>query len=323
LEEAPLSELAFATQFAQAVYQIQPRLIEALPPLFEQRGIFRIHDAHERVWLLRLLHQPQAAAAFAQTAHLLQWLEQQHYPAPRLCRTHHQHLVGHLHGWSSLLLSYIGGTVLEVHSLDFEQLGNTLGRLHTLPLTSISSLPQSRCHPKLFRTQTVRQLAQGLNQVPASCQPLVTALHTSLSQLALYDDELRLTHGDCWYKNAIQTMPGHVVLIDWDCAGLGLPLLDLGYLLLTAHYDLNMPLHVVADEKKIQAIMRGYQSARPIKQGDNMVFLSAIQFALAFHLGEYLATHPDTQEDDWVLQKIQARFDVTPEIARLAMEYLT
>lgn len=317
-----MHELAFATRFAEVVYQCQPHHIEVLPPLFEQRGVFRIYDAHDHVWLLRLLHHPQAATAFTQTAYLLDWLEQQHYSAPRLCRTREHHLVGQLHGWSGLLLSYIEGTVLEVHSPNFEALGYSLAQLHALPVPGCLSLSQSRCHPNMIRTHSLRQLREAQDRIPTSFQPLVAALGASLSQLATYHDALRLTHGDCWYNNAIQMMSGQVVLIDWDCSGIGLPLLDLGYLLLTAHYDLAKPLHIAADEGKIQAILQGYQRAQPIRNGDDAVLMSAIQFALAFHLGEYLAAHPAIQGDDMVLQKVQARFDATPEIARCAMGYL-
>jgi Phosphotransferase enzyme family len=39
-----------------------------------------------------------------------------------------------------------------------------------------------------------------------------------------------VVHGDPWPGNAIHTAHDQVTLIDWENAGLGLPLLDLGFL---------------------------------------------------------------------------------------------
>ncbi|MCG8347553.1 MAG: aminoglycoside phosphotransferase family protein [Chloroflexales bacterium] len=316
-----MPDLDVVAQIAEAVYHIQPRQIEALPPLFDWRGIYRIRDAQDRAWLLRLLRLDRGLDAFTQNARLLQWIEQQQHPAPRVCTTHDHHIIGVREGWTSLLLSYVEGSVFDFHSSDWEWLGRALGALHALPLTGALPLPQSRCDPATLQDQTAQQLAQGYNHVPAAFQPLVAALRSSLRPLAGYEQELRITHGDCWYKNAIKTDDG-VVLIDWDCAGIGLPLLDVGYLLLTSHYDLTQPCRVVADKGKIQAILYGYQAVQPIVRPEPALMASAVQFALAWGLGEYLETHASVDTDEGVLQKMQARFDATAEIAQIAMNYV-
>jgi thiamine kinase-like enzyme len=113
-----------------------------------------------------------------------------------------------------------------------------------------------------------------------------------------------------------------VVLIDWDGAGVGLPILDVGYLLLTSHYDLTKPLHVIADADKIRAILRGYQQARPITGPERALMRSAVQYALAFHLGNYLEEQTQVDSNDLVIRKMQARFAATTQIAQIAVEYL-
>jgi Ser/Thr protein kinase RdoA (MazF antagonist) len=317
-----MPELDLVTQIAETLYQIQPQRIEPLPPLFDWRGIYRIHDPRGRVWLLRLLRQPQAAEALTETGRLLQWLEQQQYLAPHVRTTRYHQCVGRLDGWASLLLSYVDGSVLDTHSADFALLGYALGRLHALPLTSARSVARSRCHPDILQSHTARQLAWAKDNVAVSVQPLVAALHASLAPIACRSDDLRLTHGDCWYKNAIKTADLGVVLIDWDCAGVGLPILDVGYLLLTSHYDLTQPLHVSADADKICAILRGYQHARPITRSERALMESAVQFALAFHLGNYLEEHAQVDSTDLVIGKMQARFAATTQIAQIAVHYL-
>jgi thiamine kinase-like enzyme len=147
-------------------------------------------------------------------------------------------------------------------------------------------------------------------------------MRDSLAPIVEHSHNLRLTHGDCWYKNAIKTADQGVVLIDWDCAGVGLPILDLGYLLLTSHYDLTQPFRVTADQEKIRAILRGYRAARPIVYEERTLLETAVQSAQAYHLGEYLEEHSQIDADDLVLQKMQARFDAATSIAQIAVHYL-
>src|SRR3569832_2126957 len=168
-------------------------------------------------------------------------------------------MVGFLNGWGSLMLSYVDGEVLDVHSTDFIRLGFTLGQLHLMPLSNADRFPRSRCDPALLQTQTARQLATGNERVAPGFQPLLKTLRDSLNVFISQNATLCLTHGDCWYKNAIKTSDGTVVLIDWDCSGVGLPILDLGYLLLIAHYDLTQPFQITPDTQKILAILQGYQ----------------------------------------------------------------
>jgi Ser/Thr protein kinase RdoA (MazF antagonist) len=315
-----MSHLVLASQFIETVYQRQIAQIEALPPLFSWRGLYRVHDTQGSVWILRLLHVPSVVEILTRTADMLQWLEQHHYPAPRLVLTHHHQMVGFLNGWGSLLLSYVDGTVLDVHSTDFARLGFALGQLHMMPLANADRFPLSRCDPALLRTKTARQLATDNERVAPSFQPLLRALRDSLNIVTSQNDTLCLTHGDCWYKNAIKTRDGTVVLIDWDCGGVGLPILDVGYLLLTAHYDFTRPFQVTADAQKILAILHGYQRARRITKTERVQMQSAIQFILAFQVGEHVAGQPFIASDDVFLQKAQTRLAASIEIAQIAQQ---
>ncbi len=315
-----MSHLALATQFVETVYQRQIAHIEALPPLFTWRGLYRVHDTQGDVWILRLLQLPSVVDILTQTAQLLQWFEQHQYPAPRLVLTRDHHAVGLLNGWGSLLLSYIDGAVLDVHSTDFARLGFTLGQLHRVLLTNADRFPRSRCDPALLQTQTARQLVAGHDRVAPCFQPLLLALRDSFSVLTSQEETLCLTHGDCWYKNAIKTPDNTVVLIDWDCGGVGLPILDLGYLLLTAHYDFTQPFQIAADAQKIHAILHGYQRARRITPTECAQMQSAVQFALAFQVGEYVTEQKVIASDDVFLRKVQTRMTASIEIAQLAQQ---
>jgi len=315
-----MSQFALATEFAETVYQLQPTHIEILPPFFDWRGLYRIRDTDDRVWILRLLRLPAALDAFSKTAYLLQSLEHQRYLAPRLHLTYDHQQVGFRDGWSSLLLSYIDGVVLDVQSTDFTLLGTALAQLHTLSISNETNFPRSRCDPAILQPQTARQLLGAKERIAPSFHLLLATLHGSLTLLSSQESPLCLTHGDCWYKNAIKTPADLVVLIDWDCAGIGLPILDLGYLLLTAHYDLNQPFQMVINADRIQAIMDGYQHVRRLTRLESSQLVSAVLFALAFHVAEYVTEQPVIASDDVFLRKVQVRFAASAEITQLARQ---
>lgn len=315
-----MPQFALATEFAETVYRLQPTHIDILPPFFDWRGLYRIRDTHDRVWMLRLLRLPAAFDAFSQTAYLLQSLEHQRYLAPQLRLTHDHQQVGFHNGWSSLLLSYIDGVVLDVQSTDFTPLASALAQLHTLSIPNDANFPRSRCDPVLLQSQTARQLLGTKERIAPSFHVLITTLYDSLTRLTPQERPLCLTHGDCWYKNAIKTPTNRVVLIDWDCAGIGLPILDLGYLLLTAHYDLNQPFQIAINANKIQAIMDGYQHVRRLTQLEAAQLDSAVLFALAFHVAEYVTEQPVIASDDVFLRKVQVRFAASAEITQLARQ---
>ena len=104
-----------------------------------------------------------------------------------------------------------------------------------------------------------------------------------------------------WVGWAIRLTPHHwiqrVIRVDWNNAGLGLPLLDLGNLLLTSHLDLNQPLQLAANESIIRMIMQRYQSERPISPREAQDLGDAMRFLPAHQAGSYL--HDDRVSHRW------------------------
>jgi thiamine kinase-like enzyme len=219
---------------------------------------------------------------------------------------------------------YVDGTVIGTHPTELAALAQMLGRLHRMPVDESRRWANSRDHPDMIAT-AAQQLAAYREKVPEAFRPLVTNLHAAMITLQRQiGSHLRMTHGDCWPMNAIKTRVGDVVLIDWDQSGLGLPLLDLGNLLLSSHFDLNQPLHVEVGDSKIKAIKHGYQQQNSINVQDGEHVANTMRFLLAWQLGSYIADdtlflRPDFQ---FVLQKLQARYDATRDIADIAIDYI-
>ena len=314
--------LSFVANIARKLYGLEAQVIESLDQyVFDWRGIYRVQDAQGDVWLMRLLQISEESGALSDIARLLEWLAHQQYPAPAVRATVDQQLVGMIDGWVIMLLSYVDGSMLGTSSADdLGAFAQTVGRLHRLRVNDPSSFAQSRCHPNTIAT-TTQQLARYRANVPPVFHTLVSNLHASMIALQQHlPQQLCITHGDCWYRNAIKTPAGQVTLIDWDCAGLGLPLLDLGNLLLTAHFDLSRPLALEPNEANIKAMMQGYQQQRQISAAERAHIVDALRFLLAFQLGNLIADDTCGQRPDFplMLEKLHARYQVTQAIADIA-----
>jgi aminoglycoside phosphotransferase (APT) family kinase protein len=315
----------FVADIAQTLYGFEPKSITSLEQYqFDWRGIYRVQDAQDCVWVMRLFQLPDAVESLTHTARLLDWLAQQQYPAPLVRATADQQLVGMIDGWAILILSYVDGHVLGMSSADdFEILAQIVGHLHNLHVEDQSLFAQSRNHPDIIAT-AAQQLANYGANVPAAFHAFANDLYTSMRALQQHlPQQLGMTHGDCWYQNAIKTSAGQVTLIDWDQAGIGWPLLDLGNLLLTAHFDLSQPLVLEPHEATIKAIMHGYQQQRRIAAAERPCVADAMRFLLAFQLGSYVADDTLVKHADFpfVLEKLHARYQATQPIAEIAAQY--
>jgi Ser/Thr protein kinase RdoA (MazF antagonist) len=318
-------DVVFITQSVAQLYGFQAQAIEPLQLYsFDWRGIYRLRDEEGQEWVLRALHDREGAATFQQASTFLQWLQHRGYPAPQVCVTLDQQLVGVIDEWSFLLISFIPGTVLAPLPADLRQLGARVGQLHALGDIPVSLLHRSRCHPEQIASQTVVQLKQAIAAVPSRFRPMLEELHSAM--FAIVSGAIKgnaVTHGDPWYLNAVKTNDARVILIDWDNVGMGLPVLDLGYLLLSSHFDGANLMRVEPDAHKISALLVGYQQHYSLSAADKTVLPQAVQFLPAFQLGRYVLTQPHLQADDPFLCKAQVRFNASAQIAAIAAQYFT
>jgi aminoglycoside phosphotransferase (APT) family kinase protein len=312
----------FITQLARAAYGLDAQAVVSLEQHhFDWRGIYRFHDAQGGAWVMRLLRAPGALDGLAHTARLLAWLARQGFPAPSVRATVEGQPVALVDGWAIMVLGYVEGRVLGPHSAGFGRLAQTLGHLHALEFERHHGFALSRSNPGTVAS-AARLLETHSARVPAAFHAFAGDLHASMLALQRHiRHAAHIVHGDCWYLNAIETQDGEVLLIDWDVAGVGVPLLDLGYLLLTAHFDLGAPLVVAADPARIAEIMQGYQRRYRLAWQDRRHLIHALRFLPAFQLGSALASDELPPDFPFLLDKLQARYAATRVIAEVAGEH--
>jgi len=306
-------------------YGARPSAISDLQNyVFDWRGIYRADHADGSAWVVRIMNRVEAAIGFAGTARLLDWLQAQGYMAPRAVATKDGAHVGHAEGWWTLATTFVPGHLSEPMPEHLRAIGAALGRLHQLPLPGAddaTQLPDSRW-PRGTIGMLRRQLEGSAARWPAELRSIVDRLLGTFDRLAEVEAlPTCLIHGDCWPLNAVLTPTQKLVLIDWDGAGYGPPVLDLGKLLLAAHYDLSRPLEVFPNRAWVAAIFEGYTVMRPLSAQERRLLPAAVPFWLAFSAADYAHGTEVLAPDDLFFQKLRVRLDAAEAIANLVQQY--
>jgi Ser/Thr protein kinase RdoA (MazF antagonist) len=297
-------------------------------------------------------------------AAVLGWLGERGYPAPRVVRTHSGDPVGLAGIWATLATTYVTGTPLGPGLDQLRMLGEALGRLHALdagtfadgtgadgtgPAAAGADTGEARAgearageearrapwHPEAGIPAALGRLAAMESQIPADLRPLLEQFRSVLLAVQRQAQALpaAMVHGDPWPGNAIHTAPDQVILIDWENAGLGLPLLDLGYCLLECHLDAGLPgdqpaaWHVRPDEDRIAAVVAGYSRWRRLQPAERDLLPEGIRFAAAYvgaiHLERAVIDGFRGTSMDVRLERLRNRLAVSDTVAALARRHLT
>src|SRR4029077_4614405 len=140
-----------------------------------------------------------------------------------------------------------------------------------------------------------------------------------------------VVHVDPCPGNAIHTAQDQVILIGWENAGLGLPLLDLGFCLLECHLDVGLtgnrpsapPLR--PDENRIAAIAAGYTRWRRLQPAEKDLLLEGIRFPAAYvgaiHFEQALRGGGRGGRMDWRRERLRTRLAMSGAVAELARRH--
>ncbi len=262
------------------------------------------------------------------------YLEQSGYPAPRAVATRSGDLVGLDGVWLTMATSYVEGPVLRPSVPQLRMLGAALGRLHSLGKAGRTVPGRAIWDPAEAIPATLARLDRVAGLVPPDWQQMYRLFRETVLavQSAVGSLPDGVVHGDAWAANAVQTGPAEVILIDWECGGLGVPVLDLGNCLLEGLLDAVPPgsgpaaWNVQPAEDRIAAVAAGYQSHRVLSAGERAVLLPAVRFGAAYvgaiHFEQALADGVHGAAMDARLERLRNRLAVSETVARLAAGHL-
>jgi Ser/Thr protein kinase RdoA (MazF antagonist) len=241
---------------------------------------------------------------------------------------HTGELIATLTNWHVLVTEFLPGvtraTTLEARQSVAEVLSDLHSRSAALRSMDLQRLPWSWWAPLSDSITRAQHLFTGLNTVPAAWADFIIACQAALHQsYELQTLPETIIHGDCWMGNAVTSPASPTVLIDWEYAGQGIALLDLGNLL----SDCLNPQEAAAemDDMRIKAVMDGYQRFRTLSTNEANALAIAIRFGIAFRTA--IRCHL-AQQFGWIggvqrgLAHEQARFALSERMAQAARQYI-
>jgi Ser/Thr protein kinase RdoA (MazF antagonist) len=290
------------------------------------RGIYQVEQAGKPARLLRAFRHEEDTPIdwLANSAATLSFLQQQGYPAPQVIQTTTGALISRQQDWSALMLTFVEGTMAQNTLENLASLATLLGQLHNLDavkaVTAAPPVQGSRFQPGGRVADLLEQLEAIGQQVPADLRSLYDICLETLSPVNQWKNlPITLLHTDCWINNAIQLPSGSLVLVDWDGAGLGPAVLDLGYLLVACHIGLPEWPHLIPNKDRITTVMAGYCRQRRVTIEELDALLEAVRFSIIYHdARDFLYMLQDERLKNRNLQRFQVRYPAAEEITHLA-----
>ncbi len=260
----------------------------------------------------------------AQRVLLLRYLEQQDYPAPRVFPSRHRTATVRYEDWHILITTFIEGHAHLISPDHLYFLAAAVSRLHCLALPS--SVSPSWWNTSYSLPYALGQLEACAPFVPASHQALYDECKNTLKTIkhVLHQLPECIIHGDVWAPNGVRTSEQEMVLIDWEGAGRGAALLDLGELLLKGQYDIHGAIPETIKEDCIAALVSGYARWRFPEPIECELLPDAIRFRIAWvgawRLSKVLC-EGWTGRVEKLLNYVQRGYRLAEPTARLALQY--
>jgi Ser/Thr protein kinase RdoA (MazF antagonist) len=339
-KEKEINKHSFFIDALSAFYNLSPSRLESLNSscLEDGRmvyGMYRVEQHNGPTQILFAYHDDAATRPLFRwetdqsrpvwllhRATLLTFLAEQHYPAPRVLPSRTGALVVRSQPWHFLVTTYIEGEANVLTPENMVLLGSALGQLHRLPLPDKRQIGPSWWNETYSLPHALEHVTAATAAVPVAwkglCERIQHTLDLVNQQLAALPHVI--LHGDCWAPNAI-TQERQVVLIDWEGAGQGAALLDLGTLLLRCQYDRYGDIPHTLQAQHLVSVISGYVRSRFPSPEELEMLGEALRFSIAWG-GAWIISR--TLTDGWnprterLLTRIQRGYDLAEPIARAA-----
>ena len=291
--------------------------VVALAPIGvpSDKGVFRVDRAHGPPWVLRAFASDRATERMLGDAAILAYLAEHGFPAERVVPARDGSLLMVRDGRGFLVTDYVAGDYPDTSTDTLHRLGEIVGRLHSLPRPAAEASPLLRRRAGIVPAQKVPlaldRLAGVANRVPPDLQRRYGAVLEGLHALRWCDDVAPvLIHNDLHVDNALVTPAGGIVLIDWDGAGFGPAVMDLGFLLFSVDVAVPGRAPLPPDPTRVEAVVDGYCRHRIPPPRELDLLPDALRFRSLVRTGSRLVHAIETgcplDEAQWWAQPFDA-----------------
>jgi Ser/Thr protein kinase RdoA (MazF antagonist) len=309
-------------------YRAQAPTLHPLVRLPE-RQVYRVDLRGRPAWVARAYPRTNTRQTAADLSAILSFLERAGYPGERIVRAGDGSSVITLdEGWQVLVTTFIEGAATDFSVSSLHSLGTALGRLHALsPRTSDGmALPRAGMLPANELRWAATQLAAVEPRVPRALRTQYDSLASAVREIDRWEDLPNVViHNDCHPANSVITPEGAVVLCDWEGAGLGPAVIDVGFLLVSCEIPYLSTAPLGLDRGRVAAVIDGYCQHHRLTRQDLDRLPDAIRFrsvvAGASSLATAIAERRVEDEPSWWWNRYTAANEIAARATRRFQTY--
>ena len=208
-------------EIKQVVQENWPVTVETIEVLKQsgERVVYKV-TTDKGSFTFKIADPSKSRKDVANDTSIFQFLEDQNFPAPRILKTSDQKNFIKVEDKYIYALTYLEGETPDPTIENYRKLGDLTARLHKLKGYKIRTkfTPASQ---KPYFAEKEEKFGERYS-----------ALVKSLPTFTGYPE--CLIHTDIGLHNSVQLKNGDIVLVDWDDAGVGTRILDIGFPLLSS-----------------------------------------------------------------------------------------
>jgi Ser/Thr protein kinase RdoA (MazF antagonist) len=292
-------------EYAYGLQAIALHLLQVTPT----KHIYCVEHAHGPPRILRaymIANSADEQHVQAQ-ARLLNLLEAHDYPAERVLRTIDNALTYSHQARRYLMTTYVHGQMPSYEPTALRAMGAALGQLHALASSfghTTISIPPAGMRPAPELAYAMAQLQSVTPDVPMHMYPRYETLVTAIQLIDPCEDLPHvLIHNDCHPGNAVVTLNGTVAFIDWEGAGWGAAVIDVGFLLSSCDTESPWTPRLPPNPERVQAVIDGYCQYHMLTPSEVDRLVDAMRFrALVYGAGSFASavrTQKPEEENPW------------------------
>ncbi len=308
-----MDDLRELESLVQTHYDAAPTSVRLLAGGWDG-SVYRVIRSQGPDWVLRVVSRKSAERDVV----VLSFLESQHFPAPRVIRSLSGCGMALFGEHSVLVTTFIDGTPAGFFPHILHGIGEALGRLHTLNMAEAHTLPPAEMLPVTDMVIALEWLAEAEPRLPPGLRGQHDQLVGAIRGIRSYDHlPQALIHNDCHPGNAILTSEGPI-MIDWHGAGLGPPVVDLGFLLISCEIAPSWAAPLAPNPDRVVTIVDGYARYRTPTIDELDWLPDAMRFRSllygAAHVAKCAEEGLETVSETWWWE----RYDAADEVANRA-----
>lgn len=276
-------------------YGLLLRQVERIGNDSKDRAVYHGESDDGAQWIVRLgnaaatfspwIPAPTMATWMHQQAALLDWCARHGAWGPPVRPTSDGALVCTYHDTLAIVLGFVPGQMPPATAESWALVGRTFGSLHQaggmIGAQARAVLPHSWWSPLEHAIAIAHDMLRTSTPIPARWHNVVAAAKHTLDECRSFGSlPETVIHGDYWLGNSVLSSAGELVLIDWEFAGRGPAVIDIGSVLGECYDDSVDPEAI--DTAGIDAIIHSYQRFRPLSAAEREALLPAIRFRTAF-----------------------------------------